>query len=357
MISQKNLPTRRPLRQGLRTYTALLAVAPALAACSGWPYSAGNPHSLATYDPPFTAVENGNDYKAPMRGNYIVEPWNLGREQRAAAANQPALASAANGTRIPTSFLQSLDSDYASYSTSLDSRQHQWADADYFARKGLAASRSQYVLPEDSRNWLISNDYRPMFVDARVRLISDLDHGGRDNAPALAARAQVSYDCWVERSEVTWWNTESNGCRTQFENALNQLEHRSVQAAVVQPAAAAKYQYQVYFDFDKSNLTPEAHQVVASAAGQLRNDPGLRVTLVGKADRAGTDPYNMRLSERRAETVRAELAKDGVAANHIVVRWVGEREPPVPTPDGVREPRNRVVEVLEIGVNQEMSQR
>jgi len=291
-----------------------------------------------------------------MRGNYIVEDWNLGREQRAAAANQPVLAAAGTGTRIPTSFLQSLDSDYASYSASLNSRQHQWADADYFSRKGLAASRAQYVLPEDNRNWLILGNYRPMFADARVRLISDLDNGGRDNAPALAARAQVSYDCWVERSEVTWWNATSNACRTQFENALNQLEHRSMQAAVVQPAGA-KYQYQVYFDFDKYNLTPEAHQVVASAAGQLRNDPALRVSLVGKADRAGTDSYNMGLSERRAETVRAELAKDGVAANHIAVRWVGEREPPVPTPNGVREPRNRVVEVLEIGVNQEMSQR
>jgi hypothetical protein len=116
MITQKILPSRRPLGKGLRTYAALLAVGPALAACSGWPYSAGNPHSLATYDPPLSALENDSDYKAPMRGNYIVERWNLGREQRAAAANQPALASAATGMHIPTSFLQSLDSDYASYS-------------------------------------------------------------------------------------------------------------------------------------------------------------------------------------------------------------------------------------------------
>jgi OOP family OmpA-OmpF porin len=195
-----------------------------------------------------------------------------------------------------------------------------------------------------------------MFADARVRLVSDLDNGGRDNAPALAARAQVSYDCWVERSEVTWWNTASNACRTQFETALNLLEHRSAQAAVVQPAST-KYQYQVYFDFDKFYLTPEAHKIVASVADRLRSDPALRLALVGKADRAGTDAYNMRLSERRADTVRAELTKDGVAANHIAVSWDGERNPPVPTPDGVRDARNRVVEVMAAGGNQEMSQR
>jgi OOP family OmpA-OmpF porin len=356
MISQEVRLSHRPLRSGLRRYAAVLALGPALAACSGWPYSAGNPKSLATYDAPVRSTDQDAQYRSPMRGNYLVEDWNLGREQRAAAANQPTLVASAAGTHIPTSFLQALDSDYASYATSLDSRQHQWADADYFARKGLAASRTQYVMPEDSRNWLISGDFRPMLSAARVRLVSDLNNGGRDNAPALAARAQVSYDCWVERSEVAWWNAASNGCRTQFETALNQLERRAPPAATAE-APTAKYQYQVYFDFDKFSLTSEAHQVVTSVAERLRSDPGLRIALVGKADRAGTDPYNMRLSERRAATVRAELVMDGVAANHIVARWVGEREPPVPTPDGVREARNRVVEVALSDPNQEVSQR
>jgi OmpA-OmpF porin, OOP family len=349
-------PSHRPFRNGVRRYAALLAVGPALAACSGYPYSSGNPQGLATYDAPVTADENGPAYNAPMRGNYIVADWNLGSEQRAAEADRPATASL-TGARIPATFLQSLDSDYASFASALYSPQQQWADADYFSRKGLVASNGDAVLPEDSRNWLIPNNFRPMLDDARVRLVSDLDAGGRDNAPALAARAQVSYDCWVEKMETTWWTAENGKCRTQFETALNRLEHGSAQTAAAAPPANAEYRYQVYFDFDKFYLTPEAHQVVASVAERLRSEPGLRVDLVGKADRTGTDPYNMRLSERRADAVRAELVTDGVATNHIVITWVGERELPVPTPDGVREPRNRVVEVTTLGPDQAVSQR
>jgi outer membrane protein OmpA-like peptidoglycan-associated protein len=67
--------------------------------------------------------------------------------------------------------------------------------------------------------------------------------------------------------------------------------------------------------------------------------------LVGKADLSGTDAYNLALSKRRADTVRSALVAGGVSADRIEEQWVGMREPPVPTAAGVREPRNRVVEV------------
>src|ERR1700690_3093739 len=118
MISQTVLPSRRPLRNGFRRYATLLAVGPALAACSGFPYSTGNPQSLATYDAPVSVGDIGVQYHAPMRGNYIVEDSNLGSAQRAAEAHRPAIASL-SGTRIPADFLQSLDSDYASFASAL----------------------------------------------------------------------------------------------------------------------------------------------------------------------------------------------------------------------------------------------
>ncbi len=353
MSSQKIFASHRSFRNALRRYSVVLAIGPALAACSGWPHTRDT-QNLATYDPPMSVVENGGVYEPPTRGNYLVERWNLGMERRAAQSHEPAVA-ALNGTPIPTTFLQSLNSDYSSFATSLDVSQHQWADADYFSRKGLGAADAQPVPPEDNRNWLIPGQYRPMLADARLRLVTDLDNGGRDRAPAIAARAQVSYDCWVEHMETNSRTALNGNCHKQFDAAMNRLEMRSTQASAVQPAAT--YQYQVYFDFDKYNLTPEAQQMVGRVAQQVQKEPDLHVTLVGKADRAGTDAYNMALSKRRAERVRAELDKDGVSENHIDVTWDGEREPPVPTPNGVREPRNRVVEVTTYGPNQEVSQR
>ena len=71
-----------------------------------------------------------------------------------------------------------------------------------------------------------------------------------------------------------------------------------------------------------------------------------RINLTGHADRAGSDAYNVRLSQRRAEAVKAELVRLGFNANDISVVAKGEADPLVPTADGVREPKNRRVEIL-----------
>ena len=64
------------------------------------------------------------------------------------------------------------------------------------------------------------------------------------------------------------------------------------------------------------------------------------------ADRAGGDAYNQRLSERRANAVRAYLMQKGIQANQIDLQWFGEARPRVPTPDGVQNDQNRRAEVF-----------
>ncbi len=66
----------------------------------------------------------------------------------------------------------------------------------------------------------------------------------------------------------------------------------------------------------------------------------------GHTDRAGTDAYNLALSERRARAVQAELTNQGFTANQITISGKGESENLVPTGDGVREPQNRRVEIV-----------
>jgi outer membrane protein OmpA-like peptidoglycan-associated protein len=68
--------------------------------------------------------------------------------------------------------------------------------------------------------------------------------------------------------------------------------------------------------------------------------------VTGHADRAGPDSYNMALSMRRADAVKAVLVREGVPANQIAVVARGESQPLVPTADGVREPQNRRVEIV-----------
>lgn len=103
--------------------------------------------------------------------------------------------------------------------------------------------------------------------------------------------------------------------------------------------------FYVYFDFDRADIGAEGRATIDTIAAEARRDATLRIRVVGKADRAGPEDYNMRLSQRRANAVRDLLTQRGVSANQIDAVGVGETLPPVATPDSVREPRNRVVEI------------
>lgn len=112
------------------------------------------------------------------------------------------------------------------------------------------------------------------------------------------------------------------------------------------PAPEAPRNYLVFFDWDKADITADARAIITAAAANAKTMTVTRIETTGHADRSGTDAYNLRLSKRRADAVKAELARLGIPSKEIVVRWKGEREPLVQTPDGVREPQNRRVEII-----------
>jgi len=105
-------------------------------------------------------------------------------------------------------------------------------------------------------------------------------------------------------------------------------------------AMAGGSNYTVYFEFNKSNLTGDAQHIISEAAAAAKHGPA-RIVVDGYTDLAGTAQYNMGLSVRRANAVKAALVADGIPASRISVHGFGKTNPAVPTPDGVREPRNR----------------
>ncbi|MGE3624207.1 MAG: OmpA family protein [Bdellovibrionales bacterium] len=113
------------------------------------------------------------------------------------------------------------------------------------------------------------------------------------------------------------------------------------------PAVAPVPQsYMVFFDFDKSDLTPEAQRILASAAEDYKKGGVVRIVVTGHTDTVGTIPYNQKLSERRAEAVRKALTNLGVDANTIAATGVGKNGLLVPTADQIREAQNRRAEIV-----------
>jgi hypothetical protein len=119
--------------------------------------------------------------------------------------------------------------------------------------------------------------------------------------------------------------------------------------ASIQPALAADmvpHSYLVFFDFNKSDLTPAALKIVDQAAADALAGKATTLQVTGYTDTVGSDAYNMRLSKRRAMSVQAELAKQGVPADAVAIFAKGKHDLLVPTADGVKEPQNRRVSIV-----------
>jgi OmpA-OmpF porin, OOP family len=112
------------------------------------------------------------------------------------------------------------------------------------------------------------------------------------------------------------------------------------------PAQAPARSYLVFFDWDKATLTDRARQIIREAADNSTRVQYTRIEVNGYTDTSGTPRYNMGLSIRRANAVKAELIKDGVPANAITAQGFGDTHLLVPTGPGVREPQNRRVEII-----------
>jgi iron complex outermembrane receptor protein len=117
----------------------------------------------------------------------------------------------------------------------------------------------------------------------------------------------------------------------------------------VAPAPSVPNSYLVFFDFNKSDLTSQAVTIVDQAAKNVGPAKVTQLTVTGHTDTVGSDAYNMRLSRRRAESVAAQLEKDGIASSEIAIVAKGKRDLLIPTADGVKEPQNRRVQIVYSG--------
>jgi len=100
------------------------------------------------------------------------------------------------------------------------------------------------------------------------------------------------------------------------------------------------------FDFNKATLNAGGRAKVGDAAKVLKNNPSISVYVDGHTDSVGSDKYNQKLSERRAETVAGELAKDGVSRSRLEVRGFGKRKPIADNKTEAGRARNRRVELI-----------
>jgi outer membrane protein OmpA-like peptidoglycan-associated protein len=100
------------------------------------------------------------------------------------------------------------------------------------------------------------------------------------------------------------------------------------------------------FDFNKATLRPEGVAKVEHAVGVLQGNPSLHVVVEGYTDSIGSDAYNLKLSERRAETVRNLMVEKGISASRITTRGFGKANPVADNKTAAGRAQNRRVEII-----------
>lgn len=133
------------------------------------------------------------------------------------------------------------------------------------------------------------------------------------------------------------------GNRLVYVSSQEDMQRRFGPAMAAQPARPKSWT--LYFENGSDRLTSESEADLALICQDLGNRPSPEITLVGHTDRVGSEHYNDRLSERRAQKVLGRLLHAGVAPEKTELLWRGEHELKVETPDGVEEAQNRRVEI------------
>ncbi len=257
-------------------------------------------------------------------------------------------------------FQRHLHKEYVAISQHEFDEQHFGASS-LWASKGRSAAQGQSVAPEGLADRDIPAEHVQELTDARSRLMAAFGKGAAEVAPAPVAHAQAMFDCWVEEQEEDYQPRDIARCRSAFDQAMAEVDEalkpkpKEVEPPPPPPPPKVemkpppepeiKRAYLVFFDFDEAVLTVDAQVIVRAAAAASGKGKVALIDVVGHADRSGPTRYNMGLSERRAEAVKAELTRLGVSAR-IVPLARGESEPLVPTDDGVREPQNRRASIV-----------
>jgi outer membrane protein OmpA-like peptidoglycan-associated protein len=114
----------------------------------------------------------------------------------------------------------------------------------------------------------------------------------------------------------------------------------NIQVTAPPPPAKQRYVFEdVYFDFDRYSLRPEATRVLDEAIAAMRDDATLRLEIEGHTCNIGTAEYNLALGDRRATSVRDYLTSRGIGADRLRTVSYGEERPKY---DNAREETRRL---------------
>lgn len=157
-------------------------------------------------------------------------------------------------------------------------------------------------------------------------------------------------EVWKNSTDLCWRNnfwTPATGIAGCDGVPVAQVEE---EVLVVAPTSTkVVLNADTFFDFDKANLKPEGRQVLDQVADQASTLDLETIIAVGYTDSTGPAAYNLKLSERRANSVKEYLVSRGIAADRIYTEGKGEADPIATNATREGRAQNRRVEIEIVG--------
>ena len=182
--------------------------------------------------------------------------------------------------------------------------------------------------------------------------------------PYNLAIAISSLDCWAEQQEENWQTWDIKKCRDDFLNAMHEmyakisdneknqdqqnLEDKIINNpesfTVVTKNEKREIMQIIYFDFDEYTLSEVSLNTLKTFLDKYQNQISNYV-IVGHTDTKGTNQYNLKLSLKRAETIKTIFIQKGIEEKNINILGKGEEFLAVLTANELAHPAHRRVEI------------
>lgn len=222
-----------------------------------------------------------------------------------------------------------------------------YTDSDRFADKAMSAAMGEEVGPYNPGEWSIPADRESVMTGAYNRLVAALGSTAKDKATVQLARAQTSFDCWVQEQEENFQPDHIAACRDAFIAAMGDVDKMIAVKPAPAPAPAPKEMvakpmtWSILFQFDSVKMLPGAKEKIAEAVQYVNKFKSPRVTIAGYTDTSGSKEYNAALSERRSEELAVQAMDSGLNPQNVIMRSYGEDRLAEATADGVKNQANR----------------
>lgn len=186
---------------------------------------------------------------------------------------------------------------------------------------------------------------------ARLAALNEKQEADAARQAALAQQQQLAAE--TEKARIA--AAEADRLRQKAEQDQAQLRRQLLDQfnAIFQTRDTARglivNMSDVLFDTAKYTLRPGAREKLARVAGIIEGHPGLKIQVEGHTDSVGSDDYNIKLSENRAETVRTYLVEQGIMPTNVTAQGFGKTLPVADNATAAGRQLNRRVELVVSG--------